>query len=114
MDNKLHILQHSLGLDQYGQGSQYRNRFITGEDTSDFPDCRMLVADGLMTERSGNITSGGDSIFQVTQKGIEFVAQNSSPVPKLTRSQRRYLEYLRYADMSGMSFREWLGIKSRV
>lgn len=27
----LNILQHSLGLDEYGRGTPYRNHFVTGE-----------------------------------------------------------------------------------
>ena len=111
MNSKLHILQHSLGLDQYGDGNQYRNHFVTGEGSTDFEDCRALVADGLMTERSGNALSGGCSVFHVTPKGVDFVALNSPkrpPEPKLTRSQKRYREFLS-ADC-GLSFREWLGV----
>ena len=110
MDNKLHILQHSLGLDQYGEGRQYRNHFVTGPGSDDFDDCRELVADGLMTERAGSELSGGSPVFFVTRKGIDFVAQYSPkrpPEPKLTRSQKRYREFLR-ADC-GLTFKEWLG-----
>lgn len=111
MDKKLHILQHSLGLDKYGDGSQYRNHFVTGPGSRDFDDCRALVADGLMTERAGNALSGGDSVFFVTPKGTDFVALNSPakpPAPKLTRSQKRYRAWLD-ADC-GLSFAEWLGV----
>lgn len=111
MDNKLHILQHSLGLDQYGQGRQYRNHFCTGPGSTDFDACRSLVADGLMTERAGNELSGGDSVFSVTRNGIAYVALNSPnrpPATKQTRSQKRYAEF-RASDYSG-SFAEWLGV----
>lgn len=110
MDSRLHILQHSLGLDKYGGGTQFRNHFVTGEGSKDFDNCRALAADGLMTERAGNALSGGDSIFCVTRKGIEFVALNSParpPTPKLTRSQKRYQAWLD-ADC-GLSFAEWMG-----
>lgn len=113
MSNKLHILQHSLGLDRYGSGNQYRSHFITGEGSDDFEDCRALVADGLMAERTGGDLSGGNSIFLVTPKGIDFVALNSParpPQPKLTRSQKRYQKFLD-AD-TGLSFSEWIGVKS--
>lgn len=111
MNNRLHILQHSLGLNQYGEGRRYRNHFCTGPDSTDFDDCRALVADGLMDERAGNALSGGDSIFHVTPKGIDYVALNSPqrpPEPRLTRSQKRYREYLRAE--SALSFAEWLDI----
>lgn len=111
MGNRLQILQHSLGLDQYGDGNQYRNHFCTGPGSTDFDDCRALVAEGLMTERAGNALSGGDSVFHVTPKGIDFVALNSParpPEPKLTRSQKRYREYLRAE--SSLTFAEWIGV----
>lgn len=111
MDSKLHILQHSLGLDQYGEGRQYRNHFVTGPGSDDFNNCRALVADGLMTERAGNELSGGDPVFSVTRNGIDFVALNSPrrpPEPKLTRSQRRYREFRR--SDCGLTFAEWLGV----
>ena len=101
MDNKLHILQHSLGLDRYGEGRQYRNHFVTGEGSCDIADCRALVSDGLMTERRGSALSGGDPVFFVTREGIDYVAMNSPrrpPEPKLTRSQQRYRDYLKAAD----------------
>lgn len=28
---QLHVLQHALGLDKYGQGEMYRNHFCAGE-----------------------------------------------------------------------------------
>lgn len=37
---------------------------------------------------------------------------HNPPIKKLTRSQKRYLEYL-HTD-SGLSFSEWLGIEKRV
>jgi hypothetical protein len=42
-DQELHILQHSLGLDRYGKGHTYRNRFVTDENTIDFPHCESLT-----------------------------------------------------------------------
>ena len=114
MDNKLHILQHALGLDAFGEGRRYRNHFVTGEGSSDFGDCCALVADGLMTQHPGNELSGGDSVFAVTRDGIAYVEANSPrrpPAPKLTRSQQRYRNWLR-ADC-GISFAEWLGVECR-
>lgn len=106
----LHILHHSLGLDQYGQGNQYRNHFVTGEGSKDHSACMELVDAGLMTRRSGNPLTGGDDLFIVTTKGIEFVALNGPAPPpraKLSRSQKRYQAFLR-AD-TGLSFAEWIG-----
>lgn len=107
----LHILQHALGLDRYGQGESYRNHFVTGEGSTDFSGCLSLVDAGLMTRTPGNAITGGDDLFRVTPRGADFVALQSPapPVPKkLTRSQQRYQEWLD-AD-PGYSFAEWLGV----
>lgn len=111
-DAKLQILQHSLGLNAYGEGTMFRNHFVTGSG-GDFDHCRALVAEGLMTERPGNVISGGDSIFRVTPAGIDYIALNSPPrppEPKKTRSQNRYSEY-RKSGYDG-SFPEYLGIST--
>lgn len=105
----LHILQHSLGLDDYGQGRQYRNHFVTGPGSKDWDACRALVDAGLMVERPGSLLTGGDSVFIVTPAGIDFVALNSPPKPKLTRSQKRYRDYLN-SECSG-SFAEFIGAR---
>lgn len=109
MDSKLDILQHALGLDEYGRGNSYRNFFATGPGSEDFAMCRELVASGLMTEHRGNALSGGNPVFTVTPAGREFVKCESPQPPKLTRSQQRYRDYL--AEDGCLSFREWLGIK---
>ncbi|MGH8156613.1 MAG: hypothetical protein ACREPQ_00705 [Rhodanobacter sp.] len=107
----LHILQHALGVDTYGQGRQYRNHFVTGEGSSDFDACVQLVNEGLMTRTRGNAITGGDDVFRVTPKGVDYVALTSPAPPppkKLTRSKRRYQEWLD-AD-PGYSFAEWIGV----
>lgn len=106
MSEALHILQHSLGLDQYGQGRQYRNHFVTGKGSTDYPHCMQLVKSGLMTRRAGNEISGGSDIFSVTEAGKQYVKANSPKPPKLTRSQQRYRDWLRSDD--DLTFGEWL------
>ncbi|TPG50705.1 hypothetical protein EAH75_04505 [Rhodanobacter glycinis] len=111
MADDLHILQHALGVDKYGQGDQYRNHFVTGEGSIDHPVCMRLVDAGLMTRTCGHTLTGGDDLFRVTPAGIEYVALHSpapQPEPKLTQSQKRYREWLR-AD-PGYSFAEWIGV----
>lgn len=103
---ELHILQHSLGVDQYGRGDQYRNHFATGEGSVDHPICNTLVERKLMTVRRDYAPYGGMDVFFVTDEGKRWVADNSPAPPKLTRSQRRYQDYLD-AD-TGLSFGEWL------
>jgi hypothetical protein len=103
----LHILQHSLGVDQYGRGRRYRNHFCTGPGSTDWNDCNALVADGLMVRRDGSALTGGDYLFTVTDAGQRHVTEHSPAPPKLTRSKQRYQDYLD-AD-TGLSFREWIG-----
>lgn len=117
----LSILQHSLGRDEYGQTrsrsgepGDFRNHFCTGPGSKDFALCREAVEQGLMTEHPPSQLSGGDSVFTVTAAGKRFVDETSPkrpPEPKMTRSQKRYREFL--AADSDMSFREWLGIRAK-
>jgi hypothetical protein len=103
---KLHIIQHSLGLDQYGRGSMYRIHFVTGEGSVDYPHCVELVGMGLMTRSPGSQLTGGDDLFRVTEAGKRYVIEHSPAPPKRSRSQTRYEMYLE-AD-SSLSFGEWL------
>lgn len=102
----LHILQHALGLDEHGQGNSYRNYFVTGDGSTDYPRCRELVGMGLMRQTIGNSITGGDDVFRVTDAGRAYVAEHSPAPPKLTRSQLRYEAFLD-ADC-GLTFGEWL------
>lgn len=91
---QLQILQHALGVDQYGQGKQYRSHFVTGAGSDDHPDCMALFEAGLMKRRANVEMYGGMNAFFVTDEGRAFVVANSPPPPKLTRSQRRYQDWL--------------------
>jgi len=102
----IHILQHALGLNEYGEGRQYRNYFVTGFGTDDYPFCVELVGQGLMTQTKGNAITGGDDVFRVTPAGIDFVALNSPTKPKVSKSKQRYLDYL--DSESNFSFGQWL------
>lgn len=44
----LHILQHALGRDVYGRGTDYRNHYCAGPGHHSFDLCREAVAAGLM------------------------------------------------------------------
>jgi hypothetical protein len=99
---QLHILQHALGLDQYGQGTMYRNHYVGGER-----ECRPLVAMGYMIERPASELTGGAPLFHVTEAGKTAVREQSPKPPKLTRSQKRYREYLKVADLFD-GFGQWL------
>ncbi len=111
MDNALlHILQHSLGLNEYGQGRQYRNHYVAGG--KDVDHCRELASMGYMREhKMAPELTGGSPCFVVTREGVEAVALFSPtrpPEPKLTRAQKRYRDYWHgeYAD----NFAWFLGI----
>ena len=114
MDSKLHILQHSLGVGDYGDKPSHRNHFVTGPSSTDYDNCMALVDSGLMTRRDGSAISGGDDIFRVTQKGIDFIALNSPKKPperKLTRAKQNYQNWLD-ADC-GLPFWEYMGFRRK-
>lgn len=100
----LEILQHALGVDQYGRGEIYRNRFCAGSD--DELACRELVDLGLMSVFAPNRSPLPYYNCLVTEAGIEAVRAQSPPPPRITRGQRRYREFL--AADSGLTFIEWL------
>jgi hypothetical protein len=102
-ERQLEILQHTLGLDKYGQGPMYRNHFCAGG--SDEEVCRELVALGYMVQHE---TTKWLPYFNcsVTDAGKEAVKRESPKPPKLTRSQKRYRACLK-AD-TGESFGQWL------
>ena len=105
----LHILQHSMGLDEYGQGTKYRNHFCAGG--KDEQKCRELVVMGLMAEngRISSALSGGNPVFYVTKTGEAAIEEFSPRPPKLTRGQKRYRRYLKVADCfeSFKDFLQW-------
>lgn len=103
---QLHILQHSLGLDQYGQGTWYRNHYVCGPGQGGYLDCCALVLAGLMQEHPPSELTGGDSCFVVTSEGKEAVRTHSPKPPRVTRAQKRYREWLG-ADC-GLTFKQWL------
>ena len=111
--DQLQILQHSLGVDQYGLGERYRNHFVTDDDSKDGQNCNELVALGLMSREppQGDI-SGGMPIFRVTTTGISVMMIESPKPPKISASQRRYQSYL--AEEPGIPFGQWLKKKTRT
>lgn len=108
---QLEILQHSLGVDQYGRGTQYRNRFVTDPSGDDFRTCTELVQMGHMATRGAVDGFGGMHLFWVTDAGKNAMRTESPAPPKITRGQRRYERYLR--SDSSMTFGEWLKYQSR-
>lgn len=98
----LHILQHSLGLDQYAQGSMYRNRYVCDPN----PDTIAMLSMGWLKDCGPQEMMSNMHYYEVTDAGkIAMFAASQKP-PKLTAAQRRYKAFLR-ADC-GMTFIEWL------
>ena len=103
----LQILQHSLGVDQYGHGRQYRNHFYA--DGKDISLCKELEAMGFMWSEKPSPLTGGSIPFFVTEEGKKAMADNSPKPPKLNRSKQRYQQYREYGDSfdSFLDFVRW-------
>ena len=116
--NQLHILQHSLGCDKYGQSKHrgadesdgcfgyYRNRYVSDPDA----DLNELVTFGLMKDHGAQELAGGMHCYTVTQHGISHMLTDSPKPPKLTRSQRRWQEFRRVSEVFD-SFGQWLAYR---
>lgn len=109
------ILCHSLGRTERGElkeghSEDYRNHFVTGPNSTDYPLCSQLVEQGLMVCRESNLLSTEQRVFHVTEQGKAAIAQFSKTLPalpKLSTGQQRYRRYLKYRDMFE-SFRDFL------
>lgn len=109
MTTILGILQHALGRDQYGHGTDYRNHVVVGEGSADIVLCREAVSLGLMVEHAAREISGGDPIFTVTDAGKAYIAEHSPKPPKVSRGKERYLRWLEVSDCyPDLKFGEWL------
>lgn len=77
----LHILRHSLGLDDEGRGNQYRNYYCAAVEND---PCAALAALGLMS--AGRTINGGTCrYYHVTDAGKAVVAEYAPP----DRAQKR-------------------------
>lgn len=72
--DQLKILQHSLGVDEFGEGSMYKNHFCAGGD--DVPICDSLVATGLMACNSPCVGSSYQ-LYSVTDEGKRLMKEKS-------------------------------------
>ena len=65
------IILHALGIQRRGGKwtKPYRNYFVTGEGTADWPVCCGLVVRGLLRVRSRAV-NGGDVTFEVIEKFV--------------------------------------------
>lgn len=109
---QLEILQHALGVDEYGRipkghKSYYRNHFCAG--AGDEEDCRSLVALGYMQPFKRAYLPYYNCF--VTPDGIEAMKDSSPEPPQLSRSQERYLRFLDWSDATGGTFRMFLTSK---
>lgn len=103
--DQLHILQHSLGVDEREEKRcPYRNHYVAAEGQTEL---EQLVALGMMTPgRAVGWMDPDDRVYRVTEAGRAVALAALPPVPKRTRSQARYRRYMRVADL--MSFREFM------
>jgi hypothetical protein len=107
-DPSLHVLQHALGVDDYGQGNPYRNHFVTGPGCDNWGLCTAHVEAGRMVRHEPRaIVGGADSYcFVVTEAGRAFVREHSPKPPKISRAKARYRAWLR--SNLDTTFGEWL------
>lgn len=118
----LHILQHTLGLDQYGQPPEgrrpcadddypncYRNNYVIGAEAPDFYLLRELVEAGLMMDAGPKKMLGGMHVFHATRAGFEAVKKHSSPPPKVSKAKRRWRHFCDVREVCpGLSFGDYL------
>lgn len=107
-DQSLHILQHSLGLDDYGRGKPYRNHYVAGDGCDSWGLLMAHVSAGRMVRHEPREIFGGHDhyCFTVTDVGREYVRANSPAPPKTTRAQKRYQQFLESG--GDLRFGEWL------
>lgn len=77
-DRQLKILQHSLGVDQYGQGPMYRNHFYAGE--ADQETCRELLFMGYMALHGILGHAARATNYTVTELGKQAMCEASQRV----------------------------------
>lgn len=103
-NNQKLILLHTLGYDY--SAKPFRNYFMTGKDTTDYPDIVFLIDLGFI-KYAGPYQN--EEAFQVTELGEEVAYElYKSTYPEPTRSQKRYKEYLKYAECRDISFSDYL------
>jgi hypothetical protein len=100
------LLHHTLGL-SVDRREPYRNHFVADEGHHDMPNLQALLALGLMAlSPTPKFCNASDIVFHVTDAGKALAIEMLPPVPKLTRSQQRYEDFL--SEDCDMRFGEWL------
>jgi hypothetical protein len=109
-DPSLHVLQHALGMDDYGRqpDGDYRNHYVTDEGCDGWDLCMAHVDAGRMRRHGPRDLFGGPTsyCFVVTEAGREFVREHSPKPPKVSRSKARYRRWLE--SEVDMSFGQWV------
>lgn len=117
--NQLHILQHSLGCDQYGRVDRlyrdegdgafghYRNRYVSDPDA----DLTALVEMGYLADHGGYDVAGGMHYYRVTKEGLAKMRELSPAPPKVSRGRQRYLDFL--SEDGSLTFGEWLKARTK-
>jgi hypothetical protein len=110
---QLEILQHALGVDEYGLTPKgyvpyTRNRFCAG--AADEPDCRGLVEMGYMVEHERTEWLPYFNC-SVSVAGMKAMHAASAKPPKVSRSTKRFAEYMQFSDAFDCTFRQWLDIR---
>lgn len=105
---ELSILFHTLGLNY--EPDPFRNHFIASKEHSDYKTLESLIEKGLMGySQKPSFCPDHDILYYVTQKGKDIaITAKENSIPKLTRSQQRYQDYL-HSEVCE-TFAEWLGI----
>ncbi len=104
------LLVHALGLGEY-KHEPYRNHFVAGAGHLDVPELDGLVERGLMSKRepAPGWLPGGSIVYVVTDAGRALALQvHREALPKLTRAQKRYEQWLDLSEFYDFSFGEWL------
>lgn len=76
--SELHVMEHATAWPK-----QYRNHFCASEGHDDWNTLQALCARGLMcVGRKPGPLSGGDTVFIVTEQGVEALRSNSTLLAK--------------------------------
>ena len=117
----LHILQHSLGCDQFGRPTPlgripnwddefgcYRNRFVTDPRSPDGQKCQQLVAQGFMNDHGAQRLAGGMHCYTVSQAGYDAMKAASPAPPKVSKAKHRWSAYRAMREVADITFEEYL------
>lgn len=103
------LLLHTLGLNEH-HDDPWRNYFVTVQGGGYAAALDGLVDQGLMVRSDApGFCPSGSVLYRATDLGkAQAVTENRRRKPKLTRSQRRYREWLDLSDTCDITFGDWL------